>query len=128
MAAWLAWALLLLYVKASSGDTKPFDPFEILGIERGATDKEIKKAYRKLSLQFHPDKVRASCLVCAGWFVGVGGLHVGCSVIRCRLSLSHRVSRRLTPLYPPPPPPEPRPQGRVVLCLVHQQGLRRTDG
>ncbi len=25
-------------------------------IERGATDKEIRKAYRNLSLQYHPDK------------------------------------------------------------------------
>ena len=35
-----------------------FDPFEILGVGRDATDKDIKKAYRKLSLQYHPDKVR----------------------------------------------------------------------
>jgi translocation protein SEC63 len=34
----------------------PFDPFAILGLEHGATDRDIKKAYRKLSLQFHPDK------------------------------------------------------------------------
>ena len=30
--------------------------YEILGIEKMATDAEIKKAYRKLSLLTHPDK------------------------------------------------------------------------
>ena len=25
-------------------------------IERGATDKDVKRAYRQLSLQYHPDK------------------------------------------------------------------------
>lgn len=34
-----------------------FDPFEILGVTRGATDQEIKKAYRKLSRTCHPDIV-----------------------------------------------------------------------
>ena len=37
-------------------DAEPFDPFAILQLERGATDKEVKRAYRKLSLQYHPDK------------------------------------------------------------------------
>ena len=37
-------------------DAEPFDPFTILQLERGATDKEVKRAYRKLSLQYHPDK------------------------------------------------------------------------
>ena len=30
--------------------------YDILGVERHATDKAIKKAYRKLALKFHPDK------------------------------------------------------------------------
>jgi predicted lipid-binding transport protein (Tim44 family) len=33
------------------------DPFEILGIHPGASKEEIHAAYRKLSQQYHPDKV-----------------------------------------------------------------------
>ena len=31
------------------------DPYEVLGLKRGASDEEIKKAYRNLSRKYHPD-------------------------------------------------------------------------
>lgn len=46
----------MYYIQVSSKELKPFDPFEILELGRGATEGEIKKAYRRLSLKYHPDK------------------------------------------------------------------------
>ncbi|KAI3977272.1 hypothetical protein MKX01_030898, partial [Papaver californicum] len=32
------------------------DPYEVIGVSRSSADQDIKSAYRKLALKYHPDK------------------------------------------------------------------------
>ena len=52
------WIIFLYLVNlvSNDGEVNQFDPYTILGLEQGAVTGEIKKAYRKLSLKYHPDK------------------------------------------------------------------------
>jgi DnaJ like chaperone protein len=38
-------------------DAGTWDPYSVLGIDRGASREDIKRAYRRLAGQYHPDKV-----------------------------------------------------------------------
>lgn len=59
VSGWLiiAGMMYLIFVTAT---TVPdiWDPYDVLGIGRSATEKEIKSRYRRLSLTLHPDKAR----------------------------------------------------------------------
>lgn len=57
---WIAVAVLIHKIKNTEVQTQTaaFDPYELLDIEFGATEKEVKSHYKKLSIKFHPDKVR----------------------------------------------------------------------
>lgn len=43
--------VLNMFVKSTDSS------YKILGVEKSASDEEIKKAYRKLAVEYHPDKV-----------------------------------------------------------------------
>ena len=43
------------YGSASTASRK--DPYKVLGLTSAATDEEVKKAYRRLAMKYHPDKV-----------------------------------------------------------------------
>eukprot|EP00501_MAST-03F_sp_TOSAG23-6_P001457 GSMAST32.ASY1.ANO1.1514.1 assembled CDS len=44
------------------------DPYEVLGLDFDATDRQIKKAFRKLSIKYHPDKCKEDKELCAKMF------------------------------------------------------------
>ncbi|CAM8930271.1 unnamed protein product [Rhodiola kirilowii] len=53
---WIVMASLVYYIRQMNTEVQIFEPFTILGLEPGASESEIKKAYRRLSIQYHPDK------------------------------------------------------------------------
>ena len=56
VAGWALVAAFALALRGEGTDIAQFNPFEVLGVPEGASEAEIKKAYRKLSLQWHPDR------------------------------------------------------------------------
>ncbi|KAL0555689.1 hypothetical protein IC582_009643 [Cucumis melo] len=48
--------LAFLFLFRLSLEAKTMDPYKVLGVERNASQREIQKAFHKLSLQYHPDK------------------------------------------------------------------------
>lgn len=56
--AFMAFLIEVMRNQKTSEAQATFDPYSILGVAYTVTEKEVKSVYRKLSLQFHPDKVK----------------------------------------------------------------------
>lgn len=56
----MGWAFmgLMIYLMSVTARSQPkiWDPYEILNLPMSATEKEVEKKYRRLSLTMHPDK------------------------------------------------------------------------
>uniref|UniRef100_A0A673VZY0 Translocation protein SEC63 homolog n=1 Tax=Salmo trutta TaxID=8032 RepID=A0A673VZY0_SALTR len=53
---WAVFLLLAYKVSKLDREYQEYNPYEVLGLDQGASVSEIKKQYRLLSLKFHPDK------------------------------------------------------------------------
>ncbi|CAL8108613.1 unnamed protein product [Calicophoron daubneyi] len=54
--AWGVFFIMMYKLTFLEANEPGFDPFALLEIDRGATVAEIRKAYKRLSLKYHPDK------------------------------------------------------------------------
>ncbi|XP_034694981.1 dnaJ protein ERDJ3A isoform X1 [Vitis riparia] len=52
----LSIVVFALWLLIFSQAAKTLDPYKVLGVDRNASQREVQKAFHKLSLQYHPDK------------------------------------------------------------------------
>ncbi|KAI0128742.1 Sec63 Brl domain-containing protein [Xylariales sp. AK1849] len=56
---WVVMAgMLYLILNTQQSVAKIWNPYDILGVPESYTEKQIKSFYKKLSIKFHPDKIR----------------------------------------------------------------------
>ncbi|THH16920.1 hypothetical protein EW146_g3795 [Bondarzewia mesenterica] len=60
LVGWIVFALLSYKVANAVVENKIYNPYEILGLKLGVSEKEIKSHFKKLSRLYHPDKVKIS--------------------------------------------------------------------
>lgn len=60
---------------ATSAPSHARDPYEVLGVQHGATLAEIKRAYRTQALQWHPDTCQQPAAECEKRFIEVAAAY-----------------------------------------------------
>jgi translocation protein SEC63 len=93
-------------IKNSPQGLKKFDPYEILEIPYGSTDKEIRSAFRKMSVKFHPDKNPGDNLA-AGRYM---------KITKAYEALTSELARHNWEKYGNPDGPQPLRVRIIVVC------------
>lgn len=80
---WVVMIILVYYIKNKNTEAEVFDPFSILGLAPRAAESAVKKKYRRLSIQYHPDKkkkiqIQRHTSTLLGILLSHGRLHKSC--------------------------------------------------
>jgi len=57
-AGWILFGYMVYLIATVKVENNFWDPYKILGISLSATPKQIRSHYKRLSLKFHPDKIK----------------------------------------------------------------------